>query len=126
MGINDLSIRKLSYLPRIALLLYAIDPILANYDWAFFVNSVLIILLFILSIIGYGKIYTKNKAYFLKSLIGNTAANIYDLIVAIIGIALSYYMHFDNRAYFWWFVLIFAIVELLFPTKIIVKNKERA
>lgn len=117
--------KKLSAFPRIAFLLYALSPLIENIDCLYYINSFLIIALFIVSVIGYGKIYKKNKAYFLKYLIGSTIDNLYDLAIAITGIGISYFMHLNNRAYFWWFILILTIIELLFPAKIIVKDKEK-
>ncbi|NCC10891.1 MAG: hypothetical protein EOM31_10400 [Bacteroidia bacterium] len=109
-----------STLPRLALLLYAIIPVIESYDWLFCVSMFLIIVLFVLSIIYAIQIYLKNSKEFLVYLAGNKRDNLYELAIAIVGIIISYSMNVVNRSYFWAFVLVLAIIELVWPLN---KNK---
>lgn len=109
-------------LPRAALLLYAIAPVTESKDWIFYIISTLIIGLFIASIICAVLMWKKSRKDFIEYVLGRKQDNLYDIMIAIAGFIVSYSMDAMNYSYFWCFVLIFAIMELIYPFRLNNKN----
>lgn len=108
-----LSIR--STLPRFALLLYAVIPLIESNDWAFYICMFFIFAIFALSIIYSMGMYLKNSKEFISYIVGSKRDHLYDLTIAVLGIIISCSMNVVNRSYFWIFVLVFSIIALACP-----------
>lgn len=108
MDTKILKTRITPYIPRLALFLFAVAPLTESNDWIFYINSVLIIGLFVLSIVGAVRVYRKDKGDFIGYMAGSLQDNLYDLIIGIIGLIISYSMNL-RIAYFWWCVVVVAV-----------------
>ena len=119
---KEIKLQLTSCLPRLALLLYAIAPVTENKEWVFYTLSPLIIVSFLFSFIWAIQIWRKSSNDFIEYIIGSKRDNLYDLIIAFVGIIVNYSLDVPNGLYFWCFVLVFAIIELVYPFKL---NKEK-
>lgn len=128
MNAKILKTRITPYIPRLALFLFAIAPLTESNDWIFYINSVLIIGLFVLAIVGAVQVYRKDKENFIGYMAGSLQDNLYDLIIGIIGLIISYSMNLPRLAYFWWFVIagsVISIIDRFHPFKCNSKDKNK-
>jgi len=108
-------------LPTLGLLLWAISPVTENNDWLFYTCAVLSILSFLVFITGLIIVYKKDRKKFPTYLLGTPRDNLFYLFISIAGIIICYSLGIFDHAYFWWFLLIASILQLLFPNKNLVR-----
>lgn len=111
------------YLVRFFLLLFAISPVVYAIDWLYYTIAGLAISSFILSIVYGAKGVRKSKRSCLNFLIGSREGHIYDLMIGFVGIVVNYATGNEHMIFLWLFLLSFAVVELIYPTRL-KKSKE--
>lgn len=103
-----------SYYPMLALLLYALQPLFYDIEWLFYANSFLIVGLFVLAIIGAVRVYAKDRKNFIEYATGNPRHNLYELMITIIGLIISYSVNLPGYSpYIWWMLLLLTAVAVL-------------
>lgn len=112
------------FFPRYALMLCAILPITENNDWIFYTVAILILLFFAATFVCIIQAYKRNTKNLLRHMLGDSRDNLCDIMIYFAGIVVCYSMGLNNQAYIWWFVLVCTVAQVLFPTKLNLKDRE--
>lgn len=112
-----------SVFPSLALLLMAVIPVVESIDWMYYINIVLILMLFALWLILAAWSCRINKKQFLKYLYdGSLKESLLDVAISIVGLQISYSTASEWGS-FWWLML--AVTVCSFIASLFDNNKIR-
>lgn len=122
---NDSSSRlksAVSRLPILMLLLLLVMPFTYSLDWLYIAIGSAVILIFILWLVLYFKLFKIDKTEALSCWRGNKKLNIFLLILSVVGLILYYSTDNMPSPFIWWLCLVGSVLELILPGNMKKKN----
>ena len=110
-----------SILPILILLLFLVMPFTYSLDWLYIAIGSAVILIFILWLVLYFKLFKIDKTEALSCWRGNRKLNIFILILSVVGLILYYFTDNMSSSFIWWLCLVGSVLELILPGRL--KNK---
>lgn len=107
----------------IGLLFWAIMPVTENSDWLYYTCAGLCFLAFSMFIAGSVIVYQEEREKFTTFILGTPRDNIYQIFIALAGIAICYAMNHTNLSCIWWVIIISSLLQLFSPVKEVEKEE---
>ena len=104
-------------IPNIIFLFLTISSISTSRSWLSYICDILCILFFLVFIIMSVYVYKKKYIFFLKDLCGFHCNSLFNLLLSIVGLIISYSINRSDWIIFWWFFLVSSIIRIPFPKK---------
>lgn len=111
-----------SRLPILMLLLLLVMPFTYSLDWLYIAIGSAVILIFILWLVLYFKLFKIDKTEALSCWRGNRKLNIFILILSVVGLILYYFTDNMSSSFIWWLCLVGSVLELILPGNMKKKN----
>jgi hypothetical protein len=112
----------MTYMPRFAMLIWALSPLTENIDWLFYTSSIIIITSFLIFVVGAVRVYGIDRRDFLAYIYGTRIDNFIDLFISVTGLLVCCFVVGHQLLIFWAFLVIADILQLMFPNKMLRKE----